>query len=135
VDADGVHLGQDDLSLAAARRIAPDILIGVSTHSLEEARAARDGGADYVNVGPIFPTNTKQGITRVLGPGAVTDIGERLGIPFTVMGGIKEGNLPEVLSRGARKVAVVTAVTEAPDVAQATRSLVERIVGWEDDHR
>ncbi len=131
VDADGVHLGQDDLPLAAARMVAPDLLLGVSTHSLQEALEARDAGADYVNVGPIFPTHTKQGIARTLGPVAVTEIGNPLGIPFTIMGGIKEGNLSEVLSRGARKVAVVTAVTEARDVELATRSLVERITGWE----
>ena len=127
VDADGVHLGQEDLSLTAARRIAPDLLIGVSSHSLEEALAARDGGADYVNVGPIFPTNTKEGLVRPLGPGAVNRIGERAGIPFTVMGGIKEENISEVISRGARRVAVVTAVTEAGDVLKSTRSLVDRI--------
>ena len=131
VDADGVHLGQDDIPLEAARRIAPDLLIGVSTHSMEEALAAREGGADYVNVGPIFPTNTKQGISRTLGPEAVTEIGERIELPYTVMGGIKEENLHEVLSRGARRVAVVTAVTQAPDVVKTTRSFIERISGWE----
>lgn len=130
VDADGVHLGQDDIPLEAARRIAPDLLIGVSTHSMEEALAAREGGADYVNVGPIFPTNTKQGISRTLGPEAVTEIGERIELPYTVMGGIKEENLHEVLCRGARRVAVVTAVTQAPDVEKTTRSLVEKISGW-----
>ena len=129
VDADGVHLGQEDLSVTAARRIAPDLLIGVSTHSLEEALAAHDGGADYVNVGPVFPTNTKEGLVRTLGPGAVNDIGERAGIPFTVMGGIKEDNISEVLTRGARWVAVVTAVTKAADIPGATRSLVDRIQG------
>jgi thiamine-phosphate pyrophosphorylase len=131
VDADGVHLGQDDIPPEAARRIAPGLLIGVSTHSMEEALTAREGGADYVNVGPIFPTNTKQGIIRTLGPEAVTEIGERIELPYTVMGGIKEENLHEVLSRGARRVAVVTAVTQAPDVAKTTRSFIERISGWE----
>ena len=130
VEADGVHLGQEDFPLAAARKIAPDLLIGVSTHSFEEALAAKDGGADYVNVGPIFPTGTKEGLVRVLGPDAVAAIGARLEMPFTVMGGIKGCNIEEVLRRGARKVAVVTAVTEADDVEEATRSLVEKIAGW-----
>jgi len=131
VDADGVHLGQEDFPLAAARKIAPDLLIGVSTHSLEEALAARDGGADYINVGPIFPTGTKEGLVRVLGPEAVTAIGAKVKMPFTVMGGIKASNVEEVLRRGARKVAVVTAVTEAEDVEKATRSLVDNIAGLE----
>jgi thiamine-phosphate pyrophosphorylase len=67
VEADGVHLGQDDLPIRAARRIAPDLLIGASTHSLEEALAAQEAGASYVNLGPIFPTPTKEAAT-FLGP-------------------------------------------------------------------
>jgi len=130
VEADGVHLGQEDFPLAAARKIAPDLLIGVSTHSLEEALAAMEWGADYINVGPIFATGTKEGFVRVLGPEAVTAIGAKVKMPFTVMGGIKESNVGDVLRRGARKVAVVTAVTEAGDVEKATRSLVEKIAGW-----
>jgi len=133
VDADGVHLGQDDIPVEAARRIAPDLLLGVSTHSLEEAITARDGGADYVNVGPIFSTKTKLGLHDFLGPEAVTDIGEQAELPYTVMGGIKADNLDEVLSRGARRVAVVTAVTQAPDVTDATRSLVKRICAYRDN--
>ena len=74
VDADGVHLGQEDLPLSAARRIAPELLIGISSHSREEALKAQDGGADYVNIGPIFPTRTKEGVTRFLGPEAIPGI-------------------------------------------------------------
>ena len=80
-------------------------------------------------MGPVLPTTTKEGLVRTLGPGAVNDIGERAGIPFTVMGGIKEENISEVLTRGARRVAVVTAVTKAADIPGATRSLVDRIQG------
>lgn len=127
VDADGVHLGQDDLPPEAAREIAPDLLIGVSTHSLDQALAAQEKGADYVNIGPIFSTNTKEEVDQLLGPEAIREIGSRIQIPFTVMGGIKEANLHEVLARGARRIAVVTAVTEAPDIAAAVRSLRERI--------
>ena len=61
--ADGVHLGQDDLPVAAARRLAPDLIIGASTHSLEDALAAQEAGASYVNIGPIFPTQTKENVT------------------------------------------------------------------------
>ena len=71
VDADGVHLGQEDLPLSAARRIAPELLIGISTHSREEVLKAQDEGADYVNIGPIFPTRTKEGVSRFLGPEAI----------------------------------------------------------------
>jgi len=127
VDADGVHLGQEDLPLSAARRIAPELLIGISSHSREEALKAQDGGADYVNIGPIFPTRTKEGVTRFLGPEAIPGITSGLEVPFTVMGGIGRANVEEVLAQGARRVAVVTAVTMADDMAGAVSSLRERI--------
>lgn len=123
VGADGVHLGQEDFPVPAARKIGPDLLIGVSSHDLREALRAQQQGADYVNIGPIFPTGTKEGIEYFLGPEAIREIAPHLGIPFTVMGGIKESNIEEVLSAGARRIAVVTAITQAPDVAEAVRSL------------
>ena len=130
VDADGVHLGQDDMPPEAVRTIAPDLLIGVSTHSLDQALTAQAAGADYLNIGPIFPTSTKEVAVKVMGPEAVTGIGSKINIPFTVMGGIKESNMDEVLERGARRLAVVTAVTEAPDIAETVKKMRGRIRGW-----
>ncbi|MCE5336179.1 MAG: thiamine phosphate synthase [Desulfobacteraceae bacterium] len=127
VGADGVHLGQDDFPVPAARRIAPDLLIGASSHNLEEALRAQEEGADYVNIGPIFQTGTKQGIEHFLGPEAIGEIAPHLSIPFTVMGGIKESNVGLVIAMGAKKVAVVTAVTQAPDIAEALRSFRDRM--------
>ncbi len=127
VKADGVHLGQDDLPVPAARALAPDLLIGASTHSLEEALRAEEEGADYVNIGPIFPTSTKEGVEKFLGPDAIAFIGSRLRIPFTVMGGINESNIESVLEKGARRVAVVTAVTRAPDIARTVSELSRQI--------
>jgi thiamine-phosphate pyrophosphorylase len=127
VDADGVHLGQEDLPLSAARRIAPELLIGISTHSREQALKAQDGGADYVNIGPIFPTGTKEGVSTFLGPEAIPGIAAGLAIPFTVMGGIGRANIERVLNRGARRVAVVTAVTMADDMAGAVAALRDTI--------
>jgi len=127
VGADGVHLGQDDLPVTEARKLAPDLLVGASTHSLADALAAQEAGADYVNIGPIFPTGTKEGLQNFLGPGAIEEIAPHLKIPFTVMGGIKADNMEEVLVKGARRIAVVTAVTEAPDIAAEVRLLRERI--------
>ena len=121
--ADGVHLGQDDLPVDVARSLAPDLLIGASTHSREEALQAARRGADYVNIGPLFPTGTKEGLQHFLGPEAITEIGDGLPLPFTVMGGISEANIGRVLERGAGRVAVVTAVTEAPDIAGRVRRL------------
>jgi thiamine-phosphate pyrophosphorylase len=128
VGADGVHLGQQDLPLPAARRLAPHLLLGKSTHNLAQALEAEAQGTDYVNIGPIFPTGTKSEHKVFLGPAAITEIGPRLSIPFTVMGGINEHNLDEVLAAGARRIAVVTAVTQAPDIAAAVRRLRQRIL-------
>ncbi len=127
VGADGVHLGNDDLPVDAARRLAPELVIGASSHDLGEALAAQAAGADYVNIGPIFPTGTKQGVARFLGPEAISRIAPHLSVPFTVMGGIKASNLHQVLEQGARRVAVVTAVTAADDPRGAAESLRERI--------
>ncbi|MHC1728830.1 MAG: thiamine phosphate synthase [Syntrophobacteraceae bacterium] len=131
VGADGVHLGQEDFPVPAARKIGPALLIGASSHDLAEALRAQHEGADYVNIGPIFPTGTKEGIEHFLGPEAIRGIIPRLNIPFTVMGGIKESNINEVLSAGARKVAVVTAIAQAPDVAEAVRTLRGMIMAAE----
>jgi len=125
--ADGVHLGQDDLPLEDARRLAPDLIIGVSTHSLEQALAAQAGGADYVNIGPIFPTGTKATPVPPLGPAVIAAILPHLKIPFTVMGGISYDNIGRVLEAGASKVAVVTAVTKAQDIAAEVGRLRELI--------
>jgi thiamine-phosphate pyrophosphorylase len=127
VGADGVHLGQEDFPLPAARKLGPDLLIGSSSHNLEEALRAQNEGADYVNIGPIFSTGTKEGIDYFLGPEAIELISPKLTIPFTVMGGIKESNVARVLAAGGSKVAVVTALTQAPDIAEAVRSFIKKI--------
>ena len=128
VEADGVHLGQEDLPLRVARQLAPELLIGASTHFLEDALQAQRDGADYVNIGPIFPTRTKEGVERVLGPEAIAKISPHVEVDFTVMGGINEANIDQVLAQGARRVAMVTAITRAADIAAKVRSLKEKIV-------
>lgn len=127
IGADGVHLGQDDFPVEAARRIAPDLLVGSSTHNLAEALAAQRAGATYVNIGPIYATGTKEVPTGVVGPEMIDAIRPHLTIPFTCMGGIKAHNLAEVVRRGTHRIAVVTAVTEAEDVQAAARELREAI--------
>ena len=129
VGADGVHLGQEDLPVPAARRIAPELLIGASTHNLREALRAQEEGADYVNIGPIFSTGTKEGVKEFLGPEAISRIAPHLEIPFSVMGGINRSNIKRVLDAGARKIAVVTALTQAPDVSEAVQSFRKMIKG------
>jgi thiamine-phosphate pyrophosphorylase len=121
--ADGVHLGQEDFPVDAARSLAPEMIIGCSTHSVSEAVSAQGAGASYVNIGPIFSTQTKSGTVPALGPGVIDAVKPHLAIPWTVMGGIKVSNIAQVVKRGARRVAVVTAVTAADDVSAACVAL------------
>lgn len=127
VGADGVHLGQEDLPVDHARRIAPDLVIGASTHSAEEARAAESLGASYVNVGPLFPTRTKEWTEEFLGLEGLAAIAPAVSIPFTVMGGIKKEHIPDLIAAGAQTIAVVTAVTQSPDPARAAAQLLKAI--------
>lgn len=127
VGADGVHLGQSDLPISVARSLAPGLIIGGSSHNLDEAMAVQDAGASYVNIGPIFATQTKFVPTGVVGPAMIDAVVPHLRIPFTCMGGIKRHNIEGVLKRGARHVAVVTAVTAASDPCGAAKDLREII--------
>ncbi len=113
--ADGVHLGQDDLPLPDARRIAPDLLIGVSTHNADEIRQAQDEGCSYLNIGPIFPTQTKQLACTFIGLEQLKALIPLVHVPFSVMGGIKYSNLADIKAAGAGRIAAVTAFTQAPD--------------------
>ncbi len=115
--ADGVHLGQGDLPIEAAREAAPELIFGISTHSKEEALEAQEKGADYINIGPIFNTQTKSLTMAALGIEIIREIAPLLHIPFTVMGGIKAGHIPELLSAGARKIAMVTEITANGNIA------------------
>jgi len=128
VDADGVHLGETDLPVADARRIAPDLIVGASAHSLDEAMEAQAAGAGYINIGPIFETQTKHVPTGAIGVEAFERILPRLTVPHTCMGGIKPHNVGELVSRGAERCAVVTAVTAADDPRRAAAELHARIL-------
>ena len=121
--ADGVHIGQDDLPLEAAVRLAPDLIIGRSTHSREQALEAQAQGAAYLNLGPIYPTQTKNTPVQPLGTEIIRETAPLLHIPFTVMGGIKARHIPELLSCGARHIAMVTEITQAPDIGGRVREL------------
>jgi len=126
VGAGGVHLGQDDLPLAAARLVAPEgMAIGVSTHTVEEALAAEAGGADYIGFGAIYATGTKPGVTRPRGPKRLREVVEAVSIPVVAIGGIDAGRLEEVKSAGAAGAAVISAICGADDPGRAAREMVE----------
>jgi thiamine-phosphate pyrophosphorylase len=129
--ADGVHIGQDDGPLAAARELmGAGKIIGRSTHSLEQARAALVEGFDYIGFGPLFPTPTKPGRPGI-GLQEIAsmerDIGSR--IPAFCIGGIKRSNLSEVMAAGARRVVIVSDLLTAADVCEATREARAALIG------
>jgi thiamine-phosphate pyrophosphorylase len=123
VDADGVHLGQDDLPLAAARGLTDQLLLGSSTHNLAEAEQAIAAGADYINIGPIYSTQTKTLSYDSLGLETLYQVAAEINIPFSVMGGIKEHHLDELIHLGARHIAMVTEITQAEDITAQVRQL------------
>ncbi|QSH41521.1 thiamine phosphate synthase [Lentisphaerota bacterium ZTH] len=123
VEADGVHLGQDDLPISAARPVAPELLLGCSSHNIKEAADAQAAGADYVNVGPIYPTGTKAVPCGVVGIEMLESVKPHINIPFTVMGGIKEHHLGELFAAGATRIAMVTEITQADDIAAKVKAL------------
>ncbi len=131
-DADGVHLGNNDIPAEEARRLAPEMIIGVSANLAEQAESAAARGASYYNIGPLFPTSTKKGLHRFLGTGAIAEWSRRSDLPFTVMGGIKFHHLDELLAAGAKRIAVVTAISQASDMAAETRKWHEKISAGEE---
>ncbi len=119
--ADGVHLGQDDLPPAAARPLLrPGMILGLSTHSLEQARAAQAAGADYVAVGSMFPTGTKPDF-QLVGPELIGKLRGEISVPLIGIGGITHDNVAQVIRAGADGVAVISAVCGAPNPEAATR--------------
>lgn len=122
--AAGVHLGRDDLPLEAARKIlGSGAVIGLSVNTIDEAREAERLGADYIGLGPVFATTTKETPLPVLGPEGVARIKVAVGIPVVAIGGLTAENSAAVMAAGADGVAVVSAVWGAPDVRDAARKL------------
>ena len=128
--ADGVHLGQEDWSTIPSderqARLAAIRIVGISTHSLDQALAAERDGANYIGVGPVFATATKPGVAPV-GLDLVRQVSERVAVPFFAIGGINMDNIGQVMEAGARRVAVVSALLKAEDPRGAARALKERL--------
>lgn len=124
VDADGVHLGQDDLPIEVVRKIVgEDKIIGISTHSVEQAINAERAGADYIGFGPIFSTTTK--VTgAVQGIENLKIIKQTVTTPIIAIGGINHSNTSEVIGSGANGVAVISAILSANDLQQAASEMI-----------
>ncbi len=125
VDADGVHLGQRDMSLAEARKIwdAPGKIFGLSTHSEAQAEAAIAQQPDYIGIGPIFPTPTKAIADPDLGVARAGAIAKTTPLPHVVLGGIDETNLTEILKAGATNYCAVRAIMQSPEPERVIRAL------------
>jgi thiamine-phosphate pyrophosphorylase len=127
VEADGVHLGQDDLPPRRARPLLrPGMILGVSTHSVEQARRAQADGADYVAVGAMFPTRTKPDF-ELVGPALIRAVRSEIRVPLIGIGGITPENVGEVIRAGADGVAVISAVCAAADPAAASAHFLDAI--------
>ena len=116
--ADGVHLGQEDFPLREAKKLAPEMLFGVSTHNAPEIHAALADGCGYLNIGPMFPTQTKSVACGALGLEEIMRLKNLVTCPFSVMGGIKEHHLPLLVERGFQHIAMVTEITQAPRIEE-----------------
>jgi thiamine-phosphate diphosphorylase len=123
-DADGVHIGQNDIPLVAAREmLGPDKIIGVSTSGVEMALAADKGGADYIGFGPMYPGGLKN-IVQGRGLAALAEVRAAVKLPIVAIGGITEATVPEVLAAGADAAAIITDVVNAPDLAAKIKSIL-----------
>lgn len=128
-DADGVHLGQQDLPCAEARKIlGKDKIIGVSAALPEEAAAAEAAGADYLGVGAVFPTSTKTN-TRPVTADTIRAIRAAVSIPFVVIGGVNHSNISSLYGLGINGAAVISAVISQPDITEAARRMKAAVKG------
>jgi thiamine-phosphate pyrophosphorylase len=126
--ADGVHIGQDDMSLSDTRRLlGQDKIIGISVRSAEEAQEAEKDGADYIAASGVFATDTKKDVGSALGRESLQIIHEAASLPLIAIGGIKIENCAEVIKAGADGVAVVSGITMSDDIPETCRAFIEKI--------
>ncbi|WP_142312763.1 thiamine phosphate synthase [Bacillus toyonensis] len=128
LDADGVHVGQDDEGITSVREKMGDKIIGVSTHTIEEARWAIENGADYLGVGPIFPTSTKKDTKAVQGTKGLAHFREQgITVPIVGIGGITIENTAAVIEAGADGVSVISAISLADSAYESTKRLAGEV--------
>ncbi len=128
IDADGVHVGQHDLPVQVARKLlGKDKIIGTSAENIKQANLAQKQGADYVGLGPIFYTTTKEKIPQPVGLNLIRQAQKELKIHFFPIGGINLDNLGSVINAGAKRVAVASAIVSSPDIAKTTKQFLKRL--------
>ena len=128
VGADGVHVGEDDMPVdEVKKRVHKGVIVGYSSHSIDEARAAVAKGADYVAFGAIFPTPTKGPGHPVQGIDALTELAASIDVPVVAIGGIVRGNVDQVVEAGADSVAMITGLSRAPSIVEETMWFVNKL--------
>jgi thiamine-phosphate pyrophosphorylase len=123
--ADGVHVGAQDLPVAVVRRLVPDVVVGATARDPERARALVREGASYLGVGPAYATTSKAGLPAALGVQRVGEVAAAVAIPVIAIAGVTAARIPELLAAGAHGVAVIGAISEAPDPYAATAELLQ----------
>jgi thiamine-phosphate pyrophosphorylase len=128
VDADGVHLGQNDMPIEIARKLmGDDKIIGLTVHNVDEAIEAENKGADYIGLGPIFDTSTKKDAGGEIGPNKIREIKNLIRIPVIAIGGINMENCESVIRNGADCLAAISAVVYSDDVKSETKKFIDTI--------
>lgn len=127
VEADGVHIGQDDFPVREARRLIGSKILGVSTHSQDEALTARKAGADYIGFGPVFETDTKPDAQAEKGLAPIAGIKSRVPIPLVAIGGIKKENMIDVIRAGADAVAMISELANEEDIKEIIYKLDKEV--------
>jgi thiamine-phosphate pyrophosphorylase len=129
IDADGVHIGQEDEPVENVRKRLGNKILGVSTHSVEEAKAAIACGADYLGLGPVFPTSTKEDAKAVQGTTLIQNLRAKgFDIPVVGIGGITVNNAHSIMKAGADGVAVITAISHAKKITETTKTLRNNVL-------
>lgn len=127
VDADGIHLGQGDVPLLEARKMVGDKIIGISTHAIAEAILAEQQGADYIGVGPIYPTATKVDVVDPVTIAYVREVVKAISIPFVAIGGIKLHNVDDVIQAGATRICAVSEIVGSEDVKGVCEAFIRKL--------
>jgi thiamine-phosphate pyrophosphorylase len=128
VKADGVHIGQDDLPIEKVKDlVGNEMIVGLSTHSPEQAEDAVRRGADYIGVGPIYKTYTKKDVCDPVGLDYLSYVVRNISIPHVAIGGIKENNMNEVIGRGAKCLAMVTEIVGADDIEEKIKTIKQNM--------
>jgi len=127
VKADGVHIGQEDMPIEEVKKIAGNMIIGLSTHNKDQALKAVENGADYIGVGPIFHTSTKKDVEKSDGLQFLKWVSENISIPYVAIGGIKESNIAEVKNHGGKYFAMISELVGVDDIEQKVEGILRKL--------